>query len=203
MVEIRRLQPSVRIALPSKPFPDHPRSKQVKVTVRRRADYPPPTPQPTPCVLWQGSVDRDGYGRMKRRINGELKTVRVIRWVMEEIVGRRLRPEEFVMHACDLPTCFRADHLSVGSVVSNNADMRAKGRGTPPPVNRFYGECHPMAKLTAVQVRKIRGHYVSGLSIRTIAGMFDVSESTISRIVKGLTWASGDSQIPPEIRFKR
>ena len=186
MVEIRRLQPSFKIALPGGRVPD--RGRTFIVVLRRRADHLPPTPQPTPCVIWQGSVDRDGYGRMKRTRNGERTTVFVHRWVMEQVRGRPLRPDQVILHACDNPPCFRIDHLSVGSIMDNNADMRAKGRGTKPPLNRYEGECHPMAKLSTVQVRAIRGHYQSGLRVKTIAKMFDVSERTVSRIIQGIGW---------------
>jgi hypothetical protein len=186
MVEIRRLQPSIKIALPGGRVPD--RGHTFTVVLRRRSEFPTPTPQPTPCVLWQGSVDRDGYGRMKRVRDGVRSTVAVHRWVMEEVLGRQLRRDEVILHACDNPPCFRIDHLSVGSLADNNADMRAKGRGVPPPINRYEGECHPMAKLSVHQVRAIRGHYQSGLTTKTIAGMFDVSVSTVQRIVAGIGW---------------
>lgn len=187
MVEIRKLTPSFKIALPGGRVPDHARNG-FTVVRRRVDDFPPPTPQPTPCRIWQGSVDRQGYGRMKRARDGVRSTVFVHRWVMEELLGRRLRADEVILHACDNPPCFRIDHLSVGTVQDNNADMRAKGRGTKPPVNRYEGECHPMAKLSAHQVRAIRGHYQSGLSAKTIAEMFDIHRSTVNRIVKGLRW---------------
>jgi hypothetical protein len=194
MVQIRKIEPSFKIALPPGKGVD--RSLNRVFVVRRRGGFPPPTPQSTPCVLWQGSVDRDGYGRFKRQVGSKRETVRVTRWVMEQVLGRQLSPSEFVLHACDNPPCFRVDHLSIGSAADNNADMRNKGRGSPPPVNVFRGECHPMAKLSAAQVRRIRGHYISGLRMRTIAEMFDVSPQTISKIVNGVTWASGQSQQP-------
>lgn len=187
MVQIRKLEPSVRIALPGGRLPD--RGHNYIVVLRRRGDHLPPTPQPTPCVIWQGSVDRDGYGRMKRARDGERITVSVHRWVMEEVLERRLRADEVVLHACDNPPCYRVGHLSVGSIQDNNADMRAKGRGTKPPPHRYQGECHPMAKLSEHQVRAIRGHYQSGLGSRTIAEMYDVSRSAITRIVSGVRWA--------------
>ncbi len=196
MVEIRKLQPRIRIAMPERPMTGTKHTRNRIHVVRRRGDFPPPTPQSTPCVLWQGSVDRDGYGRFKRYVGERRETVRVTRWVMEQAVGRKLRPDEFILHACDNPPCFRVDHLSIGSAADNNRDMREKGRGTPPPIHHFKGECHPMAKLTAQQVRKIRGHYISGLSQQRIAQMFDVSPQTISKIVRGVLWASGDSQQP-------
>lgn len=187
MVLIKKLQPSIRIALPGGRLPD--RGRNYIVVLRRRVDHPPPTPQPTPCVIWQGSTDKDGYGRMKRARDGERATVYVHRWVMEEALGRRLGRDEVVLHACDNPPCFRVDHLSIGSSADNNADMRAKGRGTKPPPNRFEGECHPMAKLSESQVRAIRGHFQCGLTARTIAEMFEISPTTVRRIVKGIRWA--------------
>ena len=125
MVQIRRLQPLVQIRLPGGRVPDHHRTY---VQVRRRlADHPAPTPQPTPCRLWQGATDRSGYGKMKQAVDGVRKTVFVHRWVMEQALGRRLSPDEVILHACDNPPCFRVDHLSVGSVQDNNADMFAQG----------------------------------------------------------------------------
>lgn len=199
MVTIRKLQPSVRIALPGGRVPD--RGQTFMVVLRRRKDFPAPTPQPTPCVIWQGSVDRDGYGRMKRAVNGVRTTVSVHRWVVEQLLGRRLHADEVVLHACDNRLCFRFDHLSVGSIQDNNADMRAKGRGVKPPLNRYEGECHPMAKLNEHQVRAIRGHFQSGLRIRTIAQMFDVSERTVSRIVQGIGWRH--VPVHPALRSRR
>lgn len=189
MVTIRTLQPLTRIRLPSAR-----RQQPSRVTVVRRLnrDFPPPTPQPTPCRLWQGTQGSDGYGWRKIYLpDGSRKSRSMHRWVMEQYLERRLRSSEVVLHACDNPLCYRIDHLSVGTIADNNADMKAKGRAVKPPINVFYGEAHPMAKLTAAQVRAIRGHYQSGLRVRTIATDYGVSENTIRRIVTGVTWATG------------
>lgn len=187
MVEIRTLQPIVRIRMPKAKRGYRP--AQVKIVVRRLVDFPPPTPQPTPCRLWQGAQGSDGYGWRKWTDNdGKRGAKSVHRWVMEQALGRALNRFEVVLHACDQPLCYRIDHLSIGTVVDNNADMRAKGRDVKPPVNRFYGEAHPMAKLTEAQVRAIKGHAISGLSTKTIAGMFEISPTTVRRIIKGVTW---------------
>ena len=187
MVEIRTLKPLVQIRMPQRPrLATRP---QYKVVVRYNKDHPPPTPQPTPCRLWQGVEGTDGYGRRKiRDDDGTVRSSSMHRWVMEQVMERRLKPSEVVLHACDNRLCYRAEHLSIGTVADNNADMKAKGRNSPPPVNVFHGECHPMAKLAEWQVRRIRGHYQSGLSVKTIAGMFDVSPTTIRRIIRGVRW---------------
>lgn len=199
MVEIRKLRPLVSIRRPgASEAPSSARRVPARVE-RRRIDFLPPTPQPTPCVLWQGIVDRDGYGRLKvPGEDGRLVPTGPHRWVMDQLrfaeTGRHLRPDEFVLHLCDNPPCFRVDHLEVGSVQQNNQQMFDRGRASPPPRNVFYGEEHPGAKLTTRDVRSIRSRYQSGLSVRTLADQFGVGPTAVRRIVRGVTWAS----VPPD-----
>ena len=177
MVEIRTLKPLVKLRMPQRPTRRDPRRQQYKIVVRHNRDYPPPTPQPTPVRLWQGVEGTDGYGRRKvRDADGSIRSSSMHRWVMEQLLERRLKPSEVVLHACDNRLCYRADHLSVGTVQDNNADMRAKGRNTPPPVNVFHGECHPMAKLQRMRRYAASvGTTRAGCTAVTIAEMFDVS----------------------------
>jgi hypothetical protein len=201
MVQSRTLKPVVKLRIPTSN--SHPHRVSRVVVVRRTAEtHPSPTPQPTPCRLWQGTQGSDGYGWRKIDVaGGNRKSMSMHRWVMQEVLGRPLRKTEIVLHACDNPLCYRVDHLSIGTIADNNADMRAKGRDSKPPVNVFHGECHPMAKLSAHQVRQIRGHRQSGLAIKTIAAMFEVAPSTIRRICNGVTWAEfGDGQPKPPTR---
>jgi hypothetical protein len=196
MVEIRTLKPIVKLRIPTART-NIGRPSRVVVVRRTQQTHPSPTPQPTPCRLWQGASGSDGYGW--RKVDG--KPMSMHRWVMSQVLGRKLRPTEIVLHACDNPFCYREAHLSIGTVQSNNADMRAKGRDSKPPVNVFHGEAHPMAKLSAAQVRRIKGHLQSGLSAKTIAAMFDVSPSTVRRIRRGESWATfGNSTPKPPTR---
>jgi len=206
MVQIRRLEPVVKIGVLRQPTTKRGNNSnydkqgyrrgggQFKVVVRRRVDYPPPTPQPTPCVLWQGAQGSDGYGWRKIGPPENRKSMAMHRWAMEQHLGRKLRKDEVVLHACDNRLCYRVDHLSVGTIADNNADMKAKGRAVKPPLNVFFGEAHPMAKLTEKQVRDIKGHYQSGLSIKSIAADYSIHPSTVRRIVKGMTWATGQTR---------
>ena len=197
MVQIRSLKPTVKIKMPVKPEKYRP-PQRIVIVERRNRDFPPPTPQPTPCRLWQGPQGSDGYGwRKYTDAAGQRRPISMHRWVMGELLGRRLEPSEVVLHACDNPLCYRVSHLSIGTVQSNNLDMLRKGRASKPPVNVFHGECHPMAKLSAAQVREIRGHYQSGLYIKTIARMYDVSPSTVRRILSGVTWQKAGNRVQP------
>lgn len=192
MVEIRKLRPIVKIQMPTA-HTNIGRPSRTIVVRRTQETHPSPTPQPTPCRLWQGAAGSDGYGwRKVYTPDGKRNPMSIHRWVMSEVLGRKLKPSEIVLHACDNPFCYRIDHLSIGTIADNNADMKAKGRNVPPPINRFHGECHPMAKLSERQVRAIRGHRQSGLSAKTIAQMFEISPTTVRRICAGVTWAMTD-----------
>lgn len=76
-----------------------------------------------PCIMWQGSVTRDGYALMSHRG----RTVRVHRWLqgLEHLVPSFIE----VMHSCDRPGCVSVAHLSLGTKAANMADMMRKGRG--------------------------------------------------------------------------
>lgn len=76
------------------------------------------------CLEWNGLLDKDGYGRVKK--DGEGK--RAHRTIFEIWFGRTLTPEQVLLHACDNPKCFNPFHLSIGSQAENVADMDAKGR---------------------------------------------------------------------------
>ena len=98
-----------------------------------------------------------------------------------------------VLHKCDNPPCVNPNHLWIGTLADNNADMRAKGRArggfsdNPPD---HSGEKNPLAKLAANGVRKIRELYSSGLYSQAALGeMFYVSRSAVEGIVQGTRWA--------------
>jgi hypothetical protein len=187
-VVIRRLQPSLRLAIPIKDKPRKPDKW------RRLKDYPPPTPQPTPCRLWQGAVDKYGYGKKKVKYSasGPWESEKIHRWVMNMSREVRLRPDQVILHLCDQPLCYRLDHLRVGTIQENNADMLAKGRASKPPVNILLGEKHGMSKLTKAAVKLMREMDEAGASQVEIARAFDVSRTTVRRVLRGLSWTEGD-----------
>lgn len=141
---------------------------------RRLADHPAPTPQPTPCRLWQGATSK-GYG--VRTDNSK-----VHRWVMSMALGRPLLSSETVLHECDQRLCYRFEHLRLGTIADNNLDARLKGRHGH---GELLGSAHPNAKLTDEQVREIKA---STDGYRVLARRYGVGQTTIRRIRKGETW---------------
>ena len=198
MVQIRHLKPTVKIRMPTDRSRGNAyRPSQVVVVRRTNHDFPPPTPQPTPCRLWQGTKGSDGYGWRKITLpDGTRKSRSMHRWVMEQYLGRDLKSHEIVLHACDQPLCYRLEHLSLGTIIDNNRDMKRKGRNSPPPVNRFPGEAHPMAKLSYSQVSLIRARHAYGDDVATLAERYNVSPTTIRRIIHRVTWTVGEEGDP-------
>ena len=143
------------------------------------------------CWRWTGCIHPDGYGRImiarRRWISSRLA------WVVH---FGEVPDGKWVLHKCDNPACVRPDHLFLGTVQDNSADMVAKGRqafgerhGTflyPESVPR--GERCNLAKLTARRVRAIRRLRALGVKRRVLAARFGVTMSAIDCIMYGKTW---------------
>ena len=84
-----------------------------------------PTTLETPCREWQGSKNEKGYGHRNRK---QFKTRYVHRQIMAMVHGEDAIEGKNVMHRCDNPSCFRFDHLVIGTALDNTMDMVNKGR---------------------------------------------------------------------------
>ena len=136
------------------------------------------------CWEWQAGCTNKGYGefwftpsRCKYRKEGAHR----ISWVLS---GGVVPDGLFVLHSCDNRRCVNPRHLFVGTKSDNSKDATHKGKqknlftvGHPP----FYTG-KPTAKLSLLDVKRIRSMLRSGELQRNIALSFDVCPSTISRI---------------------
>ena len=130
---------------------------------------------PASCWLWTGHTNPQGYGRIGTS-RGSEATHRV---AYELFVGPV--PEGLlVLHRCDVPSCVNPNHLFVGTILDNMADMTAKGRA-----NRPKGEKQGRSKLTDVSVRLIR---TRGLSDSEFAKLFGVSIKAVWLARTNKTW---------------
>lgn len=171
----------------------HPRSNTIE-TFWSRIDRAGPT-QPhmtTPCWEWTGTIDGDGYGRMK--LGTKLRGAHQLSW---EQHGGEDRNGRGVLHKCDWRRCVNPDHLFLGSTQENTADRHAKGRsasgdrngGRTRPDRLRKGVENGMATLTPESVREIRRQRAAGVPRRDVAGTFNVTKGAIWAVEHRRTWA--------------
>lgn len=88
-----------------------------------------------------------------------------------------------VLHKCDNRLCVRPDHLFLGTLLDNNADMKSKDRN-------ICGErIHWWAKLTLEKVKRLKKLAKAGKHTYTELGkMFGITKGTVCSIVNGKLW---------------
>lgn len=130
------------------------------------------------CWLWTGAT-ASGYGRFS--IDGTVGAAHRISWEMH----RGPIPDGlFVLHNCpggDNRACVNPDHLFLGTLEDNSADMVQKGRSS-------HGTRRPRAVLTDGAVRLIRDEAANGTKLRALAARFGVSNQTITKVVRRQIW---------------
>lgn len=137
------------------------------------------------CWPWTGPCDKEGYGQFAK-YRPELKTTRIMyahRYAYDLAHPDDPLGDRWCLHSCDNPPCCNERHLRPGTLADNMADMKARGRFS-------HGEESPASKLTGVQVVEIRARSEAGESFNRLSKVFGVSRSTITHVVRRLTWRS-------------
>lgn len=123
------------------------------------------------CFIWVGSMNRDGYGIIRR--NDTVFSAHRFAWAAVHGDPGNL----CVLHRCDNRACVNPDHLFLGTPAENTADMVAKGRA---PTTKTR------CKLSIEQVRTIkrdpRDYKIVALDYP------NVSRAAIHHIQNGKTW---------------
>jgi hypothetical protein len=139
------------------------------------------TPEPNSgCWLWFGSVNDDGYGRVR----GEDKKTKSAHRESYRLYRGEFDPKLQVLHHCDNPSCVNPDHLFLGTVTDNMQDMKRKGRGKSPQ----RGTKHHFAKLNTEKAFEIRWLSSLGVKRRDLAKNYGVAKNSIDGVVSRLTW---------------
>lgn len=134
------------------------------------------------CWLWQGRVNRGGYGELHSRghKNRPLRAHR-ISW---ELHFGSIPEGMFVCHNCPNVhnrLCCNPYHLYLGTALDNNRDTIRQGNGP-------LGERNASAKLSEMHVVEIRKLYAGGMKPKQLGERFGVSRDQVERIVRGKCW---------------
>jgi hypothetical protein len=129
------------------------------------------------CILHTGSLNTKGYGRLQ--IEGRTRFAHRVAYC--EANGLTLRDIEgkVVCHRCDNPPCINPDHLFLGTHADNQHDRNLKGRGP-------QGSRNGRAAVDPAEVFSMRER---GMLQRQIAAHFGVTQSAISKVLLGRSWA--------------
>ncbi len=128
------------------------------------------------CWLWTGSLIMGGYGSFGYDKKYEY-THRLSYILFKGEIPRGL----CVLHTCDNRGCVRPDHLFLGTLGDNVADMFNKERN-------IRGEKHWSAKLNETQVIEIRNKYMNKITQKQLAQEYDIHRTTIADIVSRRKW---------------
>ncbi|MDO8534234.1 MAG: HNH endonuclease signature motif containing protein [Xanthobacteraceae bacterium] len=127
------------------------------------------------CWPWVHLQDKDGYGEFW--FSGKKYRAHRVAFAIEK---GGIPHGKGVLHSCDNPPCCNPDHLYIGTVVENTADMDRRGRRVV-----LRGEDAGGSKLTESQVKIIKK---SNLSARKLAARFGVKDQCIYKIRQGVNW---------------
>jgi hypothetical protein len=131
----------------------------------------------TPC--WEWTLGKSsGYGI--KRIEG--KTWKIPKLSLIIFSGISRTEIQWALHHCDNPSCFRPDHLFLGTLGDNVRDMTRKGRLKGAPITN--------KKLTEQQAKDILSVY--GIqkpdSYAQVSRLFGVSPATIWMLLHRKSW---------------
>jgi hypothetical protein len=82
---------------------------------------------PHGCRYWARALTTDGYAKAVVTEDGCERTVRVHRWLMEQMHGP-LPPLTITAHSCNESLCVHLDHLSSATQRTNMRQMSNQGR---------------------------------------------------------------------------
>jgi len=136
----------------------------------------------TTCWLWNGPVDKDGYGVISigmQYLTYKARPCRAHRVSWELHFGEIPKGAQ-VLHSCDVPSCVNPSHLRLGTHADNMRDKTIR--------KRISGENSPTHKLSANDVDTIRAMLESGIDGETVARQFNITRQNVWCIKHRKTW---------------
>lgn len=133
------------------------------------------------CWIWVGGTRPNGkgvkYGR-HHLDNGKAEGAHRFSYALH---NGKIENGAYICHKCDTPLCVNPEHLFAADHAGNMMDMVNKNRSYKGRGEDKRG----LAKLTNEQANEIRG---MDMSQSKIAEIFGVSQTTIGRIKRGVSY---------------
>lgn len=129
------------------------------------------------CWIWVAAVNSAGYGRFENGLAHRRSY---------EMHCGCIPPGALVLHKCHVKRCVNPAHLYIGDHQQNMWDAINVGAWKCGPRD---GENNGRSKLTAKDVVEIRRMFPA-MTRAAIAEQFDVSPTTIGKIVRRESWTS-------------
>lgn len=121
------------------------------------------------CWLWQGALDKDGYGEFK--LQGE--KFRAHRFSYELENGQT---SLLVLHSCLNRNCVNPLHLSAGTAKQNTEDRKRDG-------TYQNGINNPNSKLSEENIKQIRFHFALGSkSSKRLAAEYGIARGYVYQL---------------------
>lgn len=138
---------------------------------------------------WRGSqfrkmkpaLSKFGYLYTTIRVNSQRKQIRIHQIVCESFHGKKPSWAECVRHLDGNKNNNVPSNLAWGTNIENHADRKTHGTGTE-------GIKNGQALLSNHDVIELKKAYASGETQSDLAKRFNVSQSTVSKIVCGRRW---------------
>lgn len=139
------------------------------------------------CWLWNGVLDKKGYGRIF--VNRKRYFAHRLSWIVH---NGEIPQGMYILHKCDNPTCVNPDHLFIGTQKDNVDDCIEKGRRkhVAESLCRIYGSKNGGARLTENDVIEIKKRLSVGEQQKRLAIEYGVGRATIWDIAHGKTWSN-------------
>jgi len=138
---------------------------------------------PRDCWLWRGAKKPTGYGNVK--IDSKYHIAHRVAFTL---ANGEIPTGYIVCHICDTPSCCNPNHLMLGTIKSNAADMLIKNRQKS-IIKASRGVNNGMSKLTDEDVINIRNLYKDKAKNQyELASMFGVTQAAIGCVVRKDTW---------------
>lgn len=135
------------------------------------------------CWIWNGCLHVTGYGETRR------EGKRVLAHRAAYMIANGHWPN-VCRHKCDVRACCNPDHLEDGTLADNVRDRDERGRG------RWHsGSKHAEAIFGSADIARILEMRSGGMSQQAIADEMGCHQTTISRIVRGASGYTQESNV--------